>query len=115
MNRNLSWSRLCYRISGRFLAIQWLCLAFGCQFAVDEQRTLLGLYQTTFDEPWFDAACELEDTMLDCPADLRGEFFDASGDAEQLVTRAKDLQDNATPSRAMRWRQRPVAIRRVYG
>ncbi len=59
---------------------------------------LLALYQTTFDERWFIAACELADTMLELFPDPRGGFFDTSRDAEQLVTRPKDVQDNAVPS-----------------
>ena len=59
---------------------------------------LLALYETTFDERWFVAARELADTMLAHFADAGGGFFDTSDDAEALVTRPKDLQDNAVPS-----------------
>jgi uncharacterized protein len=59
---------------------------------------LLVLYETTFDARWFIAARELADTMLEHFADPAGGFFDASDDAEALVTRPKDLQDNAVPS-----------------
>jgi uncharacterized protein YyaL (SSP411 family) len=59
---------------------------------------LLELYQTTFDEQWFVAARELVDTMLQHYADPAGGFFDTSDDHEVLVTRPKDLQDNAVPS-----------------
>jgi hypothetical protein len=59
---------------------------------------LLELYQTTFDEKWFAAARELADTMLQHYADPAGGFFDTSDDHEALVTRPKDLQDNAVPS-----------------
>jgi uncharacterized protein YyaL (SSP411 family) len=59
---------------------------------------LLELYQTTFDEKWFVAARELADTMLDHYTDPAGGFFDTSDDHEALVTRPKDLQDNAVPS-----------------
>ncbi len=59
---------------------------------------LLELYQTTFDEKWFGAACQLADTMLQHYADPDGGFFDTSDDHEALVTRPKDLQDNAVPS-----------------
>ncbi len=59
---------------------------------------LLELYQTTFDEKWFVAARELADTMLQHYADPAGGFFDTSDDHETLVTRPKDLQDNAVPS-----------------
>ena len=59
---------------------------------------LLTLYQTTFDERWFIAARELADTMLELFSDPRGGFYDTSHEAEQLVTRPKDVQDNAVPS-----------------
>jgi uncharacterized protein len=59
---------------------------------------LLLLYETTFDARWFIAARELADTMLEHFADPSGGFFDTSDDAEALVTRPKDLQDNAVPS-----------------
>jgi uncharacterized protein YyaL (SSP411 family) len=59
---------------------------------------LLELYQTTFDEKWFLAARALADAMLQHYADPAGGFFDASDDHETLVTRPKDLQDNAVPS-----------------
>ena len=59
---------------------------------------LLELYQTTFDEQWFVAAQELAETMLRHYADPAGGFFDTSDDHEALVTRPKDLQDNAVPS-----------------
>ena len=59
---------------------------------------LLALYQTTFDERWFIAARELADTMLELFSDPRGGFYDTSHEAEQLVTRPKDVQDNAVPS-----------------
>jgi hypothetical protein len=59
---------------------------------------LLELYQTTFDEKWFVAARDLADSMLQHYADPAGGFFDTSDDHEALVTRPKDLQDNAVPS-----------------
>ncbi len=59
---------------------------------------LLELYQTTFDEQWFQAARELAEIMLVRFADPGGGFFDTSDDHEALITRPKDLQDNAVPS-----------------
>ena len=59
---------------------------------------LLELYQTTFEEQWFSAARELAETMLAHYADPSGGFFDTSDDHETLITRPKDLQDNAVPS-----------------
>jgi uncharacterized protein YyaL (SSP411 family) len=59
---------------------------------------LFALYQATFDERWFVAARGLADTILDHFADPAGGFFDTSDRHETLVTRPKDLQDNAVPS-----------------
>ena len=59
---------------------------------------LLELYQTTFEPRWFVAAQELAETMIEHYADADGTFFDTSDDHENLITRPRDLQDNATPS-----------------
>jgi uncharacterized protein YyaL (SSP411 family) len=59
---------------------------------------LLELYQTTFDAQWFVAAQELAETMLAHFQAPEGGFFDTSDDHETLITRPRDLQDNATPS-----------------
>ncbi len=59
---------------------------------------LLELYQTTFEPRWFVAAHELAETMLERFADSRGTLYDTSDDHETLITRPRDLQDNATPS-----------------
>ena len=59
---------------------------------------LLALYEATFDERWFVAARELADAILAHFADPAGGFFDTADDHEALITRPKDLQDNAAPS-----------------
>ncbi|HEV8401506.1 MAG TPA: hypothetical protein VGQ31_00585, partial [Candidatus Limnocylindrales bacterium] len=59
---------------------------------------LLALYEATFDERWFDTARGLMDRVLAHFGDPAGGFFDTADDAEQLVTRPKDVQDNAVPS-----------------
>jgi uncharacterized protein YyaL (SSP411 family) len=59
---------------------------------------LLELYQSTFDAQWFVAAQELAETMLAHFQAPEGGFFDTSDDHEILITRPRDLQDNATPS-----------------
>jgi uncharacterized protein YyaL (SSP411 family) len=60
---------------------------------------LVALYEATFERRWLEAAVELADAMLERFADAEnGGFFDTSSDHEQLITRPKDLFDNATPS-----------------
>jgi len=60
---------------------------------------LLSLYEATFNPRWLLAATELADIMLErfVDADNAG-FFDTSSDHESLITRPKDIFDNATPS-----------------
>ena len=59
---------------------------------------LLALYEATFDERWFTTARDLMDRVLEHFADPAGGFFDTADDHERLITRPKDLQDNAMPS-----------------
>ncbi|MGH2592286.1 MAG: thioredoxin domain-containing protein [Anaerolineae bacterium] len=59
---------------------------------------LLALYQTTLDARWFVAARELADTLIAHFAAPDGTFFDTSDDHETLITRPRDVQDNAMPS-----------------
>jgi uncharacterized protein YyaL (SSP411 family) len=59
---------------------------------------LLELYQTTFEPRWFLAAQELAETMIAHFQAPDGGFFDTSDDHESLITRPRDLQDNARPS-----------------
>jgi uncharacterized protein YyaL (SSP411 family) len=59
---------------------------------------LLELYQTTFEPRWFLAAQELAETMLERFADSQGTLYDTCDDHETLITRPRDLKDNATPS-----------------
>ncbi len=59
---------------------------------------LLELYQTTFDERWFIEAHRLADHVLDHFVAEDGGFFDTSDDHESLITRPRNMQDNATPS-----------------
>jgi uncharacterized protein YyaL (SSP411 family) len=61
-------------------------------------EALLELYQTTFNPRWFLAAQELAETMIAHFQAPEGGFFDTSDDHETLITRPRDLQDNATPS-----------------
>jgi uncharacterized protein YyaL (SSP411 family) len=59
---------------------------------------LLALYEATFEERWFTTARALCDHVLRHFADPDGGFFDTSDTHERLVTRPKDVQDNAVPS-----------------
>ena len=60
---------------------------------------LVALYEATFDPHWLTAATSLADLILERFADLEnGGFFDTSNDHETLITRPKDIFDNATPS-----------------
>lgn len=59
---------------------------------------LLALYQATFEPRWYIAAREIADSMISHFAAGDGTFFDTSDDHEALVTRPRDLQDNAVPA-----------------
>jgi uncharacterized protein YyaL (SSP411 family) len=59
---------------------------------------LLALYETSFDEESFEKARRMTERVLSHFADPAGGFFDTGDDHEQLVTRPKDVQDNAVPS-----------------
>ncbi len=59
---------------------------------------LLELYQTTFNLRWYLAARALAERMLTHFQATNGVFWDTSDDHETLITRPRELQDNATPS-----------------
>ncbi len=60
---------------------------------------LIELYQLTFELRWLRAARQLADAMLtQFWDDEHGGFFQTSRDHETLLTRPKELLDNATPS-----------------
>jgi uncharacterized protein len=59
----------------------------------------LTLYETTFELRWFERARALADRLVEGFLDEdRGGFFTTATDAEALVVRPKDLEDNAVPS-----------------
>jgi hypothetical protein len=59
----------------------------------------LALYQLTFDREWLDAAIAMDaQCALRFWDDDIGAFFDTAHDAEPLVTRPRDVTDNAIPS-----------------
>jgi uncharacterized protein YyaL (SSP411 family) len=59
---------------------------------------LLALYQTTFDARYFQAARDLVEQVNIHFAAPDGLFYDTSDDHETLVTRPRDVQDNAVPA-----------------
>jgi len=60
---------------------------------------LLALYEASFDPRWFNEARALMDTAIVLFADEQhGGFFDTSSDHEQLISRPKDIMDNAIPA-----------------
>ena len=59
----------------------------------------VALYQLTFDRVWLDRARTLGDAILARFWDDGAQaFFDTASDGEQLVTRPRDVTDNAIPS-----------------
>jgi len=59
----------------------------------------LAVYELTFDERWVIRARQIADAMIEWFWDEEvGAFFDTARDAEQLITRPRDVTDNATPS-----------------
>ena len=58
---------------------------------------LLSLYQSNPDPTWFERARSLSDEMIEHFSDQSGGFFDTRADQDNLISRPKDLQDNATP------------------
>jgi uncharacterized protein YyaL (SSP411 family) len=59
----------------------------------------LSVYEITFDERWIARAREIADAMIEWFWDDEvGAFFDTARDSEQLITRPRDITDNATPS-----------------
>jgi uncharacterized protein len=71
-------------------------------FLEDHAAVALGfiaVYELTFDERWIVRAREIADAMIEWFWDESvGAFFDTASDAEQLITRPRDVTDNATPS-----------------
>jgi uncharacterized protein YyaL (SSP411 family) len=60
---------------------------------------LVSLYEATFEPRWIESALELARVMFDQFWDERdGGFYFTGRDHEHLITRTKDLLDNATPS-----------------
>ncbi|MFL5578328.1 MAG: thioredoxin domain-containing protein [Gemmatimonadaceae bacterium] len=59
----------------------------------------LALYELTFDRGWLDRARELARATVEWFWDEEtGAFFDTARDAESLITRPRDITDNAVPA-----------------
>jgi uncharacterized protein YyaL (SSP411 family) len=59
----------------------------------------LAVYELTFDDRWLTRARDLATTMVQWFwDDATGAFFDTSSDHETLITRPRDVTDNAVPS-----------------
>ncbi len=59
----------------------------------------ISVYELTFDEKWVSLAKEITEAMITWFWDEDvGGFFDTASDAEKLITRPRDLTDNAMPS-----------------
>jgi len=60
---------------------------------------LLTLYEATFEMRWLKEAAALTDAILELFWDAeKGTFYDTAADHEELVTRPRDVYDNAAPS-----------------
>ena len=60
---------------------------------------LLALYEATFERRWLREAASLADAILELFwEEAEGAFYDTAVDHEELVTRPRDVYDNATPS-----------------
>ena len=57
----------------------------------------LDLYESTFDETWYAEADRLVEEAVRLFADPAGGYFDTGSDADALLTRPRDLFDNAVP------------------
>ena len=82
-----SWSKSGARING-FLE-DYAAVALG----------FISLYELTFDTKWISRAGEIANAMIEWFWDEQlGAFFDTPRDAEALITRPRDVTDNAMPS-----------------
>ncbi len=59
---------------------------------------LIDLYQSDFNNQWYREACTLTTEMIEQFSDPAGGFFDTPDQAETVLLRPKEIQDNATPS-----------------
>jgi uncharacterized protein len=98
--RNADFLLTASRPGGRLRRAWRLGQAGNEVFLEDYASLILGLvelYQSDFNPRWFQEANTLAGEMLLQFSDPGGGFFDTPSGAESLLTRPKDLQDNATP------------------
>ena len=71
-------------------------------FLEDHAAVALGfiaLWELTFDRSWLDRAQQIAESAIEWFwSDETGAFFDTASDHEQLVTRPREVTDNAVPS-----------------
>ncbi len=98
--RNANFLLAALRPDGR-LRRAWRAGQAGIEVFLEDHASLilglLELYQTDFNNRWYLEAFRLAEEMLERFSDPGGGFFDTPSDAEALLTRPKDIQDNATP------------------
>jgi uncharacterized protein YyaL (SSP411 family) len=59
----------------------------------------IALYEATFDDAWVERAKSISESMIHWFWDYTvGAFYDTASDAEPLITRPRDITDNAMPS-----------------
>src|SRR5688572_33276722 len=59
----------------------------------------IALYEATFDKVWVERAMSIAESMVSWFwDDSAGGFYDTASDAEALITRPRDITDNAMPS-----------------
>ncbi|MGI9141332.1 MAG: thioredoxin domain-containing protein [Gemmatimonadaceae bacterium] len=82
-----SWTKGSTRIAG-FLE-DYAAVALG----------FISVYELTFDDRWIERALDISATMNDLFWDEESRvFFDTARDAEKLITRPRDVTDNAVPA-----------------
>ena len=59
---------------------------------------LLALYETDFDNQWFQEALQISESILEHYQDPDGGFYDTRVDQTDLITRPKSVQDTPFPS-----------------
>jgi uncharacterized protein YyaL (SSP411 family) len=90
------------RVDGRLMRAYRDGVVKHLAFAEDHAAMIeacLALYDATLEYRWIEEATALSDAALDLfHEEGRGGFFTTGRDSEQLITRGKDLVDNAVPS-----------------